>query len=109
MAALSNLLTSGNPLFKDGKLWSPHRPPRPEKSEGGIPFKLVTDYEPRGDPAGELVRKTVTALRLGEPQISEVEEDEITESVLAAAFSAVKAAGANGAAENRGFSLIVTC
>src|SRR5262249_46092941 len=27
----------------------PHRPPRPEKSEGGIAFKLVADYEPRGD------------------------------------------------------------
>jgi len=27
----------------------PHRPPRPEKSEGGIPFRLVSDYEPRGD------------------------------------------------------------
>jgi len=27
----------------------PHRPPRPEKSEGGIPFKMVTDFEPAGD------------------------------------------------------------
>ncbi len=27
----------------------PHRPPRPEKSEGGIPFKLVSDYTPKGD------------------------------------------------------------
>src|SRR5690242_8195702 len=27
----------------------PHRPPRPEKSEGGIRFKLVSDYEPKGD------------------------------------------------------------
>ncbi|MCB1503679.1 MAG: excinuclease ABC subunit UvrB [Hyphomicrobiaceae bacterium] len=29
--------------------FTPHRPPRPEKSEGGIRFKLVSDYEPRGD------------------------------------------------------------
>src|SRR4051794_15192522 len=34
--ALTNLLTTGNPLFKDGKLWTPHRPERPQKSEGGI-------------------------------------------------------------------------
>ena len=27
----------------------PHRPPRPEKSEGGVEFKLVSEYEPRGD------------------------------------------------------------
>ena len=27
----------------------PHRPVRPEKSEGGIKFKLVSEYEPAGD------------------------------------------------------------
>jgi excinuclease ABC subunit B len=47
--ALSDLLESGNPLFKHGKLWTPHRPERPEKSEGGIRFKLVSDYQPAGD------------------------------------------------------------
>ena len=47
--ALSDLLESGNPLFKNGKQWIPHRPPRPEKSEGGITFKLVSDYKPSGD------------------------------------------------------------
>jgi excinuclease ABC subunit B len=29
--------------------FTPHRPPRPDKSEGGISFKLVSDYEPKGD------------------------------------------------------------
>ncbi len=29
--------------------FTPHRPPRPEKSEGGVPFKLVSEYEPKGD------------------------------------------------------------
>ena len=29
--------------------WAPHRPQRPAKSEGGIPFRLVSDYEPAGD------------------------------------------------------------
>ncbi|HEV7873068.1 MAG TPA: DEAD/DEAH box helicase family protein, partial [Enterovirga sp.] len=49
VAALSALLESGNPLFKNGKQWVPHRPPRPEKSEGGIDFKLVSEYQPAGD------------------------------------------------------------
>src|SRR5687768_9051116 len=48
VAALTELLTGGNPLFKDGKLWTPHRPPRPEKSEGGIRFHLKSDYTPAG-------------------------------------------------------------
>jgi excinuclease ABC subunit B len=30
-------------------LWTPHRPARPPKSEGGRAFKLVSDYEPAGD------------------------------------------------------------
>ncbi|MDB5455469.1 MAG: excinuclease subunit, partial [Caulobacter sp.] len=30
-------------------LWTPHRPARPPKSEGGRKFKLVSDYEPAGD------------------------------------------------------------
>jgi excinuclease ABC subunit B len=30
-------------------LWKPHRPARPEKSEGGRRFNLVADYEPAGD------------------------------------------------------------
>ncbi len=47
--ALSALIESGNPLFKDGKLWTPHRPARPNKSEGGIPIRMVSDYEPAGD------------------------------------------------------------
>ena len=27
----------------------PHRPPRPDKSEGGIPLRIVSEYEPKGD------------------------------------------------------------
>src|SRR5207247_4830952 len=38
--ALENLIRDGRPEFKgdDGqlKVWTPHRPPRPEKSEGGV-------------------------------------------------------------------------
>ncbi len=47
--ALSALIESGNPLFKDGKLWTPHRPARPAKSEGGIQIRMASDYEPAGD------------------------------------------------------------
>jgi excinuclease ABC subunit B len=32
-----------------GADFTPHRPQRPDKSMGGIPFKLVSDYEPAGD------------------------------------------------------------
>jgi excinuclease ABC subunit B len=47
--ALSALIESGNPLFKDGKMWTPHRPARPEKSEGGIAIRMQSDFEPAGD------------------------------------------------------------
>ncbi|MGF1622565.1 MAG: excinuclease ABC subunit UvrB [Rhodomicrobiaceae bacterium] len=30
-------------------MFTPHRPERPEKSEGGIRFDLVSEYEPKGD------------------------------------------------------------
>ncbi len=29
--------------------FTPHRPPRPDKSEGGIPLRVVSPYEPKGD------------------------------------------------------------
>jgi excinuclease ABC subunit B len=35
-------------------LWTPHRPARPEKSEGGRPFELISDYEPAGDQPGAI-------------------------------------------------------
>ncbi len=47
--ALSKLIESGNPLFKNGEIWVPHRPARPEKSEGGITIRMQSDYEPAGD------------------------------------------------------------
>ncbi|MDF3063089.1 MAG: excinuclease subunit [Microvirga sp.] len=49
VASLTRLLTEGNPLFKNGKLWTPHRPPRPEKSEGGIRFEIKSEFQPAGD------------------------------------------------------------
>jgi len=29
--------------------WTPHRPERPEKLDGGKPFQVVSDYQPAGD------------------------------------------------------------
>jgi excinuclease ABC subunit B len=43
MLATHPLVSGGMPMFM------PHRPPRPEKSEGGIRFDLSAEYEPRGD------------------------------------------------------------
>jgi excinuclease ABC subunit B len=47
--ALKSLLETGSPFIPRGKVWTPHRPSRPEKSEGGIAFDLVTDFQPAGD------------------------------------------------------------
>ena len=51
--ALESLIRDGRPEFKkdDGslKVWTPHRPPRPEKSEGGVRFEIKSEYQPRGD------------------------------------------------------------
>ena len=43
MIAAHPLVSGSMPAFM------PHRPPRPEKSEGGIAFKIVSEYEPKGD------------------------------------------------------------
>ncbi len=51
--ALETLIREGRPEFRkeDGsiKVWTPHRPPRPEKSEGGVRFQIKSEYEPKGD------------------------------------------------------------
>ena len=48
MQALASLLREGRPEF-NAATWTPHRPPRPEKSEGGIKFVLKSDMQPKGD------------------------------------------------------------
>lgn len=37
------------PVSDTPALWQPHRPVRPEKSEGGKRFRLVSEFEPKGD------------------------------------------------------------
>ncbi|CAO4176151.1 excinuclease ABC subunit UvrB [Methylorubrum populi] len=64
--ALEKLLTEGNPLFKNGEAWVPHRPERPAKSEGGVKFTLKSDFTPAGDQPraiAELVEGVKTAER----------------------------------------------
>jgi excinuclease ABC subunit B len=46
--ALEALLREGRPEFRD-QPWVPHRPPRPEKTEGGQRFVIKSDFAPKGD------------------------------------------------------------
>jgi excinuclease ABC subunit B len=47
--ALEDIIMHGRKEVEGNTEWKPHRPAPREKSEGGIPFKLVTPYEPAGD------------------------------------------------------------
>ncbi len=47
--SLKDLLERGDPNLREKKPWMPHRPARPEKSEGGQPFKIESEFEPKGD------------------------------------------------------------
>ncbi|HYS49206.1 MAG TPA: DEAD/DEAH box helicase family protein, partial [Xanthobacteraceae bacterium] len=48
LRALERLLREGRPEFTE-RPWTPHRPPRPEKSEGGHPLVIKSDFDPKGD------------------------------------------------------------
>jgi excinuclease ABC subunit B len=57
--SLKDLLERGDPNIREKKPWTPHRPPRPDKSEGGQRLRVVSEFEPEGDQPGaidELVR-----------------------------------------------------
>ena len=52
MEALDKLLREGRPEFAASggtAVWTPHRPPRPEKSEGGVRIELKSELTPKGD------------------------------------------------------------
>jgi excinuclease ABC subunit B len=56
--ALEQIILHGRKEVEGNAAWRPHRPARPAKSEGGIPFRFVSPYEPKGDQPtaiGELV------------------------------------------------------
>jgi excinuclease ABC subunit B len=46
--SLDRLLREGRTEFLE-RPWTPHRPPRPEKSEGGRRLVIKSDFEPQGD------------------------------------------------------------
>src|SRR5215207_1081715 len=46
--ALESLLREGRKEFESVP-WIPHRPPRPQKSEGGQRFVIKSEFEPKGD------------------------------------------------------------
>ena len=46
--ALSQLIEHGREEIK-GDVWIPHKPERPEKSEGGLNIEIVSDFTPQGD------------------------------------------------------------
>ncbi len=47
--SLDRLLREGRDEFRSQQLWTPHRPPRPDKSEGGRPLVIKSDFDPKGD------------------------------------------------------------
>ena len=49
MQSLERLLREGRAEFNTPQVWTPHRPPRPEKSEGGVRLVIKSDFEPKGD------------------------------------------------------------
>ncbi|MGA7611920.1 MAG: DEAD/DEAH box helicase family protein, partial [Xanthobacteraceae bacterium] len=64
--ALEQLLRQGRREFlrDDGtpQIWTPHRPQRPDKTEGGVRFVIKSDFEPKGDqPAA--IRELVEGVR----------------------------------------------
>jgi excinuclease ABC subunit B len=64
--SLDKLLREGRDEFReiDGgtKIWMPHRPPRPEKSEGGRKLVIKSDFEPKGDQP-QAIRDLVEGIR----------------------------------------------
>jgi excinuclease ABC subunit B len=59
--SLKELLEFGDPNIRERPPWTPHRPERPQKSEGGRRFKVVSEYEPKGDQP-EAIRQLVDGI-----------------------------------------------
>src|ERR1700730_2533919 len=52
--SLKDLLERGDPNIREKKPWTPHRPLRPDKSEGGQRFRVVSEFAPEGDQPGAI-------------------------------------------------------
>ncbi len=63
--ALQNLIEHGRKEVEGSKAWTPHRPKRPVKLEGGNRFELVTDFTPQGDQPSA-IEKIVEGINNGE-------------------------------------------
>src|SRR5262245_41489345 len=49
--------------------FTPHRPPRPEKSEGGVPLKIETELKPKGDQPQAITELVAQANALERDQV----------------------------------------
>ena len=63
--SLKALLEEGDPNIRNRPPWTPHRPPRPDKSEGGRRFRVVSEYEPEGDQP-QAIEELVKGVRANE-------------------------------------------
>jgi excinuclease ABC subunit B len=59
--SLKALLELGDPNIRDRPPWTPHRPERPQKSEGGRRFRIAAEFEPKGDQP-EAIRELVEGI-----------------------------------------------
>jgi excinuclease ABC subunit B len=66
--ALDRLLREGRPEFTD-RPWTPHRPPRPEKSEGGYRLVIKSDFDPKGDQPQAIAELVATIKRNERTQV----------------------------------------
>jgi excinuclease ABC subunit B len=63
--SLKALLDEGDPNIRNRPPWTPHRPPRPDKSEGGRRFRVVSEFEPEGDQP-QAIEELVKGVRANE-------------------------------------------
>ena len=63
--SLKALLEQGDPNIRNRPPWTPHRPPRPDKSEGGRRFRVVSEFEPEGDQP-QAIEELVKGVRANE-------------------------------------------
>ena len=63
--SLKALLEEGDPNIRNRPPWLPHRPPRPDKSEGGRRFRVVSEFEPKGDQP-QAIEELVKGVRASE-------------------------------------------
>ena len=59
--ALSDLIEHGRDVMK-GDIWVPHRPLRPDMDEDQKPFRVVSEFDPKGDQP-EAIKELVGGLR----------------------------------------------